>query len=246
MAVKIRSEKELNLMRKSGEISAAALKKVIESAREGVTLIELDKLAEQEITRLGGESSFKTEPGYKWATCLTVNEEVVHGIPRDIKLKTGDILGIDVGAIYKGWHTDTAWSIVVDKEQNQFLKVGEQALWEGIEQAREGNRIGDIAAAIQSRVEGSGYSIVRSLIGHGVGEKLHEEPEVPGYGTKGTGLMLKAGMTLAVEVIYTAGNGKVELAKDGWTFVSIDGSTAGLFEMSIIVGKERAEVLTYP
>lgn len=244
MAVEPRSIDELGLMRKSGEISAQALKKVIEAARVGVSLIELDLLAEKVIKDLGGESSFKTVEGYKWTTCLTINNEVVHGIPRDIKLKAGDILGIDLGTVYKGWHTDTAWSIVVDQEPNQFLKIGEQALWEGIDQAVEGNHIGDISEAIQKRVEGAGYSIVKSLIGHGVGKELHEEPEVPGYGKAGTGMVLKEGMTIAIEVIYTAGKGDVKIADDGWTYVSVDGSTGGLFEMSVVVGKDKAEVLT--
>lgn len=244
MALKPRSKEELKLMRKSGDVSAKALKKVIKAVKSGVSLVDLDLLAEKEIKSSGGQISFQTVDNYKWTTCLTVNDEVVHGIPRDIKLKVGDILGIDLGAIYKGWHTDAAWSVVVDKEPNHFLKIGEQALWEGIDKAVERNRIGDISEAIQKRVEGAGYSIVRSLIGHGVGRELHEEPEVPGYGKAGTGLSLVAGMTLAIEVIYTAGKGDVKLAEDGWTYVSSDHSTGGLFEMTVIVGKDKPEVLT--
>ncbi len=244
MAQDPRTRKELELMRKSGKIAASALKKAIECIKVGVNLIDIDKAAEEKILSLGGEISFKTEPGYQFATCLTINEEVVHGIPRDIKLKRGDILGIDVGALYKGWHTDTAWSVVVDAPQNEFLKVGERALWLGIGKAVEGNRIGDISEAIQSEVEGNGYKIVRSLIGHGVGRALHEEPDVPGFGKAGTGPVIKAGMTLAIEVIYTAGSGKVKHRLDGWTIESADGSMGGLFEMSVIVGKERPEVLT--
>ncbi len=247
MAIKPRSSKELELMRKSGQISAKALKKTLEAAKVGVNLKQLDKIAEEEILRLGGEISFRTVPGYRWSTCLTVNDEVVHGVPREeVVLKQGDVLGIDLGVIYKGWHTDTAWSVVVEKEANEFLKVGEQALWEGIEKCVEGNHIGDISEAIQKRVEGYGYSISRSLIGHGVGRELHEDPEVPGYGKAGTGLFLEAGMTLAIEVIYIAGKGDVELAQDGWTYVSSDHSTGGLFEMTVVVGKEKPEVLTNP
>ncbi len=239
-----RTNAELDLMRKSGEISAKALKKALDASKSGVSLVEIDKIAEDEILKLGGEISFKTEPGYKWATCLTVNEEVVHGTPRDIKLNTGDILSIDVGAIYKGWHTDTAWSKVVGEGKSDFLKIGEKALWAGIDNAVEGGRVGDISEAIQSIVEGAGYKIVRSLVGHGVGKKLHEDPEVPGFGTKGQGPVLKEGMTIAIEVIYTAGNGEVEHSNDGWTIVSSDSSMGGLFEMSVIVGKKAPEVLT--
>lgn len=239
-----RTNEELDLIRKSGQISALALKKALDVSKPGVSLIEIDKVTEDEILRLGGEISFKTEPGYSWTTCLTINHEVVHGIPRDIKLKSGDILSIDVGAIFKGWHTDTAWSKVINKPNNEFLKIGEKALWAGIDQAIDGNRVGDISAAIQNIVEGAGYKIVRSLVGHGVGKKLHEDPEIPGFGIKGTGSLLKVGMTIAIEVIYTSGSGEVEHSKDGWTIISSDNSTGGLFEMSVIVGKKNPEVLT--
>lgn len=241
---RILSEEEQYLMRKSGQITAQALKKTLESVRAGISLLELEKIAEQEIKRLGGESSFKTVPGYEFTTCLNINNEVVHGLPRDIILKTSDLLSIDLGAIYQGWHTDASWSVVVGGGENNFLKVGEQALWLGIDQAKEGNRIGDIASAIQKAVEGKGYSIVRSLVGHGVGRNLHEDPEVPGFGTKGTGPLLKSGMPLAIEVIYTESTKEVTLASDGWTIISLDGSLAGLFEMTVVVGKDRNEVLT--
>lgn len=244
MPIAPRTSEELDLMRKSGKISAKALKKALDASIQGVSLLKINKVAEDEILKLGGEASFKTEPGYNFATCLTINNEVVHGIPRDIELKLGDILSIDVGAIYKGWHTDTAWSKVVGKESSEFLKVGEKALWAGIDKAVDGNRIGDISAAIQNIVEGAGYKIVRSLVGHGVGKKLHEDPEIPGFGTKGTGSLLKAGETLAIEVIYTSGSGEVEHSKDGWTIISSDNSTGGLFEMSVIVGEKSVEVLT--
>ncbi|MBI3485761.1 type I methionyl aminopeptidase [Candidatus Daviesbacteria bacterium] len=244
MNVLVRTKKELELMRKSGQISASALKKTLDAVKPGISLQDLEKIAEDEILRLGGGVSFKTVPGYRWATCLTINDEVVHGIPRDIELKIGDILSIDLGAVYQSWHTDTAWSIVVGKEQNQFLKVGEQALWNGIDQAIEGKRIGDISEAIQNVVESNGYSIVRSLIGHGVGRELHEEPEVPGFGKKGTGLVLKKGMTIAIEVIYTSGSGEVKLSPDGWTIESVDHSMGGLFEMTVVIGEKKAEILT--
>lgn len=260
---KPKTSEELALMRQSGKISAQALKKALEAAKPGVTLLEIEKVAASEIKKSGGELSFATVPGYKWATCLTVNEELVHGIPRDIVLKNGDILSIDVGAVFKGWHTDTAWSVIIGeidksvksvseapasavelKEKKRFLAVGEEALWKGISQAIDGNAIGDISNAIQTAVERAGFDISRTLIGHGVGRQLHEEPEVPGYGQKGIGLILQAGMTLAIEVIYAKGKAEVVLAEDSWTYINKDGSWGGLFEMSIIVGKERAEVIT--
>ncbi|KKQ67415.1 MAG: Methionine aminopeptidase [Candidatus Daviesbacteria bacterium GW2011_GWA2_38_24] len=240
----IKNKTELDLMRKSGEISAQALKKVIETAGKGVNLLELEKVATDEIIRFGGESAFKTVSGYNYTTCLTVNQEVVHGIPRDIVLKKGDLISIDLGTVYKGWFTDTAWSICVGGGTNNFLEVGEKALWNAIDKAKEGNFIGDISEAIQTTVEGAGFRVIRSLIGHGVGKKLHEAPEVPGIGKAGTGVKLKMGMTLAIEVIYTESTSEVVLAEDNWTLTSANGSLGGLFEMSVIVGKERAEVIT--
>ena len=241
-----RSEKELGLMRKSGKITAAALKKVIETAKPGVSLLELEDVADGEIRRLGGKASFKTVPGYRWATCLTVNDEVVHGLPRNIKLVEGDILGIDLGAVYQGWHTDVSWSVLVksQKEKDRFLEVGEKALGRAISQAREGKRLGDISAAIQRSIEGAGYSVVENYIGHGIGRSPHEMPEISGIGQQGHGLKLKKGMTLAIEVIYTAGSGKVKVGSDGWTVMSVDGSLGGLFEMTVIVGKKVPEVIT--
>ncbi len=240
---------EMKLMRESGRISAQALGKALEAVKPGVTAIKIDKVAVDNIRAEGGSLSYETVPGYPpdTASCITVNEEVVHGIPTERIIKTGDLVSIDLATNFKGWHTDTAWTVLVgkgDAEKRKFLRVGEEALREGIKQAVSGNRIGDIGFAIQSKVEGAGYSVVKSLVGHGVGRQLHEDPEVPGYGVKGTGSILKSGMTLAIEVIYTQGSEDVILAPDGWTFLTSDGSLAGLFEMTVIVGKDKAEVLT--
>ncbi len=240
-------------MRKSGAIAASALKKALQAIKVGVSELEVDKLAEEEIYRLGGDLSYKSVPGYNYATCVTVNEQVVHGIPTARKFVAGDIVSVDLAVVYKGWHTDCAWSVLVDagnwklearEEKEKFLEIGEEALQEGIAQAVAGNRVGDISAAIQSKVEGAGYSIVKSLVGHGVGRSLHEDPEIPGYGKKGAGHLLKRGMTLAIEVIYAKGGSEVVLEKDGWTFSTEDHSYAGLFEMSVVVEKGKGEVLT--
>lgn len=251
MTVPIRSEEELKLMRKSGLLSAQVLKKIIDSVKPGITLKELDDLAEKEVFNLGGQPSFKTVPGYYWTTCLTINDEVVHGIPRDIKLEAGDVLGIDLGVVYQGWHTDTAWSVFVGDgkreaggEKERFLKVGEEVLWQAIKKAVDGNRIGDISSTIQKGIEAAGYSVVKSLAGHGVGRSAHEEPEIPEFGREGKGLVLKKGMTLAIEVIYTLGRGEVFETDDGWTIAAKDGSLGGLFEMSVIVGKNEPEIIT--
>lgn len=240
---------ELKLIRESGRIASSALKKALQSVKAGVSGLEIDKIAEKEIYRLGGGLSYKTVPGYKFATCITINEQVVHGIPTERKLVDGDLVSIDLAVEFRGWHTDCAWSILVDKgfkdkEKMRFLKIGEQALWDGVGKAIAGSRLGDISSAIQGRIEGGGYYVVRSLVGHGIGKKLHEEPEVPGFGRKNTGMILKEGMTLAIEAIYTRGTTEVILEKDGWTFSSADRSWAAVFEMTVIVRKNKAEVVT--
>lgn len=246
--MKSRNSYELSLMRKSGNIAAAALKRALEAAKAGVSELEVNQAAEEQIYKLGGNLSYKTVPGYKFATCITVNEQVVHGIPTERRLESGDKISIDLAVEYRGWHTDCAWSVIVGKklqsEGEKFLSVGQEALRDGIAQAIDGNRVGDISNAIQTKIEGAGYSIVRSLVGHGIGRKLHEKPEVPGFGNKGQGAPLRKDMTLAIEVIYAMGKHEVVLEKDGWTFSTTDKSLGGLFEMTVVVGKERAEVLT--
>lgn len=237
---------ELKLMRESGRISANALKKAIDAVKEGVTGLDLDSIAKEEIYKQGGDLSYKTVPGYKFATCITLNEQVVHGLPTSRKIEKGDLVSIDLASSFRGWHTDTAWTILMgdDPKKSKFLNVGMKALEYGINKAVAGNRIGDISNAIQIEVESAGYSVVRSLVGHGVGKSLHEGPEIPGYGIKGSGLPLKAGMTLAIEVIYTQGGHEVVLGDDGWTYSTSDGSLSALFEMTVSVGKDKAEILT--
>ena len=245
----VRNRYELKLMRESGTIASLALKKALQEVKVGISGLELDKIVEKEIYRLGGDLAYKSVPGYKFATCITINEQVVHGIPTERKLVDGDLVSIDLAVEFRGWHTDCAWSVLVGKgkegEKEEFLKTGEEALWGGIAQAVVGNKIGDISAAIQSKVEGAGYHVVRALVGHGVGKTLHEKPEIPGYGTAGTGAILKDGISLAIEVIYGKGTSEVVLEQDQWTYSIADKSWGGLFEMTVVVGKDQAEVLTY-
>lgn len=246
--VSARSENEIKLMRESGKITAVALKKVLENIKPGVSGLKLDDIASYEIKKYGGQPAFKTVDGYNWSICITLNEQVVHGIPTGRLIKEGDVVSIDIGSIYKGWYTDAAWTTVAgddkDEGKSRFLEVGKEALKLGIKEAVEGNRVGDISEAIQKKIEGAGYWVVRNLVGHGVGKQLHEEPEVPGFGVAGTGPKLKRGMTLAIEVIYTHSKTDVVVEKDGWTISAADGSLAGLFEMTIVVGKKEAGVLT--
>ncbi len=248
--VRPRTTAELDLMRESGRISAIALKKVIESIKAGVTGLEIDAIATKAILDNGGQIAFTNVDGYKYATCITINEQVVHGIPTDIPFSAGDVVSVDLGCTYNGWYSDTAWSVLVKGEDSEmaekekFLRVGEEALWSAIKQAVDGNTIGDISSQIQSKIEGGGYSVVRSLVGHGVGQELHEEPEVPGIGKPGKGLVLQAGMSLAIEAIYTQGSPDVVVESDEWTISTADGSWGGLYEMTVIVGIEKAEILT--
>lgn len=257
--IKRHNRYELDLMRKSAKIASSALERALDTIKIGVSELEVERQVQNQIYKLGGNLSYKTVPGYKFATCISVNDQVVHGIPTERKFQEGDLVSIDLAVEYKGWHTDCAWSVLVrgkserlasrseERERwgkKKFLKVGEEALWLGIQQAVDGNRVGDISHAIQAKVESAGYSVVRSLVGHGVGRSLHEEPEIPGYGQKGTGILLKSGMTLAIEVIYTKGSPDVILESDGWTYSAADKSWGGLFEMTVLVGKDKPEILT--
>lgn len=246
----IRSQEELTLMRKSGRICAFALKEVLASVKPGINTLALDKIAEAKIKELGGEISFKTVEGYPYTICVSVNDEVVHGLPTEYVLRPKDKIGIDIGALYKGWHSDLAESVLVDPSQasdaaKMFLKIGKTAMLAAIDMARPGNRIGDISHAMQLTIEGAGYHVVHALTGHGIGKQLHEEPMVPCFGKPNKGEVLQAGMTIAVEAIYNMGTSDVKWKnEDGWTISSLDGSLSGLFERTIAITSGEPEILT--
>jgi methionyl aminopeptidase len=252
----LKTKQEIETMKISGKILAEVLFEVMKNIRVGISELELDQLAEKLILEKGGEPGFKKVEGYKHTICISTNDVVVHGIPTNYKLKEGDKVGIDCGVYYKGFHTDMAQTAMVKGEKlnakyssdiDRFLKTGEKAMWEGIRAARLDNRIGDISKTIQNVVEEQGYSVVRSLIGHGVGKELHEDPEVPGY-LEGSILrtpLLKEGMTIAIEVIYNMGESDVVYSNsDGWTIKTKDGSLSGLFERSVAITREGIIVLT--
>lgn len=250
MAVKIKTKEQIEMMREGGRITAGALKKVLAAVKVGVTTEELDKIAEEFILGAGGEPAFKRVPGYKFATCLNLNEGVVHGLPSERKLKEGDLLSVDLGTYYKGLNTDISWTVLVGSRRQEagskikFLETGEKALWEAIEQCRIGNKVRDISAAMESVLRKGGYSPVEVLVGHGIGEELHEEPQIPCLVIHDSGSELVEGMTLAVEVIYTAGKPALELLPDDWTLVTADGSLAGLFEHTVAIAPGGPIVLT--
>lgn len=243
--IPIKTPNEIQIMREGGKISAAALKAVLDAVKVGVSLYELDQIAEKTILSLGAQPSFKRVDDYRYTTCLNINEGIVHGIPTDYRLQKGDVLSVDLGAYYKGFNTDLSWTTEVESNREQkFLETGFRALEKAIFECVAGNRLGNVSNAIQQTVEREGYSVSDELVGHGVGKELHEDPYVPGYGKKGSGLVLEEGMTLAIEVIYQKGEPDLVLDDDGWTLKTADGSLSGLFEHTVLVSKNRPEVLT--
>lgn len=243
----IKTKEEIETMKISGKISALALKKVLEQVKPGVSCIDLDQTAKEVVESQGAQPSFATVDDYKWTTCLTLNNQVVHGIPTQRRIKDGDILSIDLGALYRGFHSDMAITVPVgqiSKSLRQFLAVGKKSLELAISQAKIGNRIGDISATLQRIIEGAGYSVVKSLTGHGIGRHLHEEPTIAGFGQRGHGPKIVAGMTLAIEAIYAQGSGEVFVEADGWTISTQDGSLSALFEKTIAVTDNGPIVLT--
>ena len=246
-------------MRRGGRILGEVLEELIDFATPGVSEIELDKLAEKLIIKKGGKPGFKQVPGYHHTICVSTNDVVVHGIPTDRKLALGDIIGIDCGVFFEGYHTDMAETLRVSTVDNQqltvnkndeiekFLITGKEALFAGIKQASAGNRVGHISQAIQNVIEGAGYSVVRSLVGHGVGKSLHEKPEIPGYlsGPIEKTPQLIPGATIAIEAIYNMGGHDVVYGKDDdWTISTKDQSMSGLFERTVLVTDKGPELLT--
>ena len=234
-------------MAAAGKIAASTLKRIIKNVKVGVQTQELDKNSLRLIEKMGGRAAFKKVAGYKHTICTTPNDQVVHGPPGDYSLKEGDILGIDLGVWWKGYNSDVAETIGVgglSKEKENFLKVGRQTLEKAIKVAKAGNYIGDISYTIQSNIEKAGYSVVKELVGHGVGKKLHEDPLVPGIGKKSSGIKIKTGMVLAIEVIYNLGRPEVYLKENGWTVSTKDRSISGLFERTVAITEEGPLILT--
>lgn len=243
----IKTKDELAKMRIAGQISALAMREVEKALKPRVTTEQLDKIVEDVFKKSGAEPSFKTVGSYQYSICATPNDWVVHGLPGNYELKAGDIVGIDLGALYRGYHSDMAQTFAVGKvnpKVKDFLETGERALWRAIKTATAGSRVGDISNVIQTEVERKGFSVVKELVGHGIGRSLHEEPLIPGRGYKGTGPHLHEGMTIAIEIIYNFGKPQIVLLEDGWTIASRDGSLAGLFERTVEITSEGPVVLT--
>jgi methionyl aminopeptidase len=255
--IDIKTKDEIEVMKTGGKILSEVLWEVMAAVKPGVSELELDALAERLIRAKGGEPGFQRVPGYKHTICACTNDVVVHGIPSDYRLKAGDVICVDCGVFYGGFHTDMAETVIVGNQQSaisnyegkkRFLDIGKKALEAGINEAKIGNRIGHISKSIQDIVEKEGgYSIVRTLIGHGVGHELHEAPEVPGFlhGSLEKTPALTEGMTIAIEVIYNQGKHEVVYKGiDDWTIVSQDGSISSVFERSVAITREGPVLLT--
>lgn len=246
----LKSKQEIDIMREAGRINAMALQATRELIRPGVTTAELDAVAEEVIRDHGAEPAFLGYPGatpYPGTINASVNDELVHGLPRDRKLKEGDIISIDCGTVYEEFIADSAFTLGVgeiSKEAQQLLEVTEKALSIGIDYMRPGNRVGDISAAIQEYVEEFGYNVPREYSGHGVGRKMHEGPQVPNYGLPGRGLALRPGITIALEPMVMAGSASTKVLSDGWTVSSADGSLTAHFEHSVAVTENEPIILT--
>ncbi len=242
-----KTEAEIELIKQSAEILGKAHAEVAKNIKPGVTTSELDKIAYDYITKNGGKPSFKGYKGYPSSLCISVNEVVVHGLPNNYELVEGDVISIDCGVYLNGFHSDSAYTYGVGEisdEKRLLLKVTKESLYIGIAQALSGNRTGDIGHAVQSFVEGAGYSVVRELVGHGIGKSLHEEPEVPNYGKKGTGVRLQERMVIAIEPMVNMGKKNIFQEKDGWTIRTADRKPSAHFEHTVAIGKGKVEILT--
>jgi methionyl aminopeptidase len=247
MGIIIKSSQEIDTMRRAGRIVANILDVLKRKIEPGIITEELDTITVHELSRHGATSSFKGYRGFPASLCVSVNNELVHGIPGKRVLKDGDIVSLDFGAIFQGFHGDAAITVGVGQispQTQKLLEVTEGALSAGIANARSGARLGDISAAIQSFAESGGFSVVREYVGHGIGRNMHEDPQIPNYGSPGQGPLLRKGMTLALEPMVNAGGWRTRVARDGWTVITADGSLCAHFEDTIAITDDGAEILT--
>ena len=248
MMIVLKTGRELKIMKEACRISAGALQLIGKAIEPGVTTAELDRLAEEYIRKQCAEPNFKNYEGYPATACISVNNQVIHGIPSTKRrLHAGDIVSVDLGAKYDGYHGDNAATFAcgdVSEEAKRLMDATREALYEGIAAARAGSRIGDIGPAVQQYVEARGYSVVRQYVGHGVGTHLHEAPEVPNFGTPGRGIRLLPGMTIAIEPMVNAGKPDVKVEPDGWTVLTKDGSLSAHFEHTIAITPDGPAIMT--
>jgi methionyl aminopeptidase len=243
----LKSPQEIEKMRENNLMLAVILEELKKVVRPGVTTLELDRYSEELTRKQGAKPAFKGYRGYPFSLCTSVNNEVVHGMPSDRKLKEGDILSLDFGIFHQGYYGDSAVTVPVGRVSGEALalmRVTEEALYKGIAEAKAGNRLGDISAAVQNHVEAAGFSVVRDLVGHGIGKNMHEDPQIPNYGIGGRGIELRPGMVLAIEPMVNEGTYRVEVLKDGWTVVTADGKLSAHFEHSMAVTENGPYILS--
>ncbi len=248
--ITIKTPQEIKIMAEGGEKLARVKNALKEAVKAGVTASQIEELAVKLIKEEGAEASFKRVPGYSWATCISVNEGLVHGIPvSTLVFKKGDIVSVDVGIYYKGFHTDTSISVGISEssENRKFLSVGQETLNKAIKAAVPGNHIYDISKVIEDSLKSAGYTPIKALVGHGVGHELHEDPQIPCFlpGSVEESPKIESGMVLAIEVMYAQGKDSVEIAEDGWTIRMRDGKISGLFEDTVAVTDKGPRVLTH-
>ena len=243
-----KSNREIELMREAGRIVALAHKAVKDAIKPGMSTKDLDDLVEKVIRENDAIPSFLNYNGYPASACISINEEVVHGIPSPNRvLQNGDIVSVDIGALYKGYHGDSAWTYAcgeISEDARRLLEGTESSLFAGLEFAKANNRLSDISHAIQMHAEGLGFSVVREFVGHGIGKRLHEDPQIPNYGLPNRGLLLKSGMTLAIEPMINLGNKEVKVLSDGWTTITRDKSLSAHFEHTVLITSDGYEILT--
>lgn len=242
-----KTEEEIELLRQNADIVSRTLAEVAKNIQPGVTTIQLDRIAEEFIRDHGAIPGFLGYNGFPNTLCTSVNDAVVHGIPSDYVLKEGDIISVDCGTKFKGFYGDSAYTFAVGKvspEVSKLLKVTKDSLFDGIAQAVDGARVGDISCAVQTRAESNGFSVVRELVGHGLGSNMHEKPEVPNYGSRGRGPKLGSGMVMCIEPMINLGGKHVYQEDDGWTIRTLDHKPSAHFELTVVVRKEKAEILS--
>jgi len=245
--IAIRSDAEIGQIRKAGQILSQTLKKLRSCTKEGVETRELDAIAREEILKRNAYPAFKGYRGYPGNICVSLNEAVVHGIPSDRKIRSGDVVSIDIGVKFRDYFADAAITIGVGSISDtakRLIDTTEKSLYLGIENAVSGRHLSDISSSVQAFVESNGFNVVRALVGHGIGKELHEEPEIPNYGKPGSGPVLKTGMVLAIEPMVNTGSFDVEVLDDGWTIVTKDRRLSAHFEHTIVVHDKKAEILT--
>ena len=247
--ITIKSAPQIEKMRRAGELLHSVLEALHREIEPGVTTLHLDEMAERLIRQAGATPSFKGYEGFPFSICASVDDQVVHGFADRNKLRKGQLLSVDCGVILDGWQSDSAFSVLVgggSREAQKLIDVTEECFWIGANMAREGNRLGDIGHAIQEHAESHGYGVIRDLCGHGIGEEMHEDPNVPNYGRPGRGVKLQAGMTIAIEPMISMGGWKVYCEDNDWTIVTRDGSLCSHYEHTVLITDGEPEILSFP